>query len=64
MLRLQILDDRARIGEQEAVVVHRGHFAERRRSLKPRVGIADPDALQLELDSLFTQIPKQFPNER
>src|SRR3546814_7699929 len=64
MLRLDILDDRARIGEQEAIVVHRGHLAERRGGAEARVGVADADALQLEFDPLLAQIAEQLAHER
>src|SRR3546814_11742922 len=64
MLRLQIVDDRARIGEKEAVVVHRRHLAERRGRLESGVGVADSHPLQLEIDPLLTQIAEQLPHER
>jgi hypothetical protein len=46
-----------------AVVVHRGHLAERRGGLETRIRIAEPDALQLEVDPLFAQIAEQFAHE-
>src|SRR3546814_18926356 len=64
MLRLQIMDDRARIGQQEPRIVHRRHLAERRGSPESWVGIADRDALQFEPDPLLAQIAEQFPYER
>src|SRR3546814_14114363 len=54
----------SRIGEQEAIVVHRGHLAERRGGAEARVGVADADALQLEFDPLLAQIAEQLAHER
>jgi len=58
------VDDRARIGEQEAVVVDRRHLAERRSGTKAGIRIADADALELEIEALFAQKPQQFSYER
>src|SRR3546814_6752049 len=59
MLRLQIMDDRARIGQQEPRIVHRRHLAERRGSPESWVGIADRDALPFEPDPLLAQIAER-----
>ena len=54
--RLQIMDDRARIGEREVAIPKSRHLPERARLEKFRLGIGKAGGLQVELDAFLAGV--------